>query len=208
MADNILETGQQSASRDILPRRKPNGRPKTKHGGYAYLARGKVSEPRKHHIQLYLDAARQGLIDDLTGGQGEAALPAAKLILIDRSLALLGVLRLIEEYIAEKGVFQESGELMAPLGSSYIAYQNTLRQTLALLGINRKVGKGDDLEGYLKRKYPAVYNPAQLKVKSAAGPAKVIESVKPSSKQAWEKLSGVSSQSGGDDIAGMDTPEG
>jgi len=61
----------------------------------------------------------------------------AQLILIDRLISLLGVIRLIEEKAKEDGVF--TGRNLAPsLRTSYIAYNNTVRLTLEKLGIERE----------------------------------------------------------------------
>lgn len=156
MCDNKTENRRESPSVGLEHRINPRGgRPKVKHGGYAYLTKGKVTEKRQRHIQLYLDAARQGLVDDLSAGQGEDALSAARVVLIDRAIALLGILRLIEEYAATQGIIGENGELTPPLGSSYIAYQNSLRQVLSLLGVERKTKSNEDMEAYLRRCYPA-----------------------------------------------------
>lgn len=176
--ENKPETKVQGQSPGLQPHINPKGgRPRVKHGGFAYLAKGKVTGKRQRHIQLYLDAARQGLVDDLSGGQGECALPAAKIVLIDRALAVLGILRLIEEYVAEKGIIAENGELTPPLGSSYISYHNTLRQTLALLGVDRRKGVNDEtLERYIKRKYPLVQ--AATPTKPAQAPAAAAAALK------------------------------
>lgn len=184
MPDNKPESKPESPA-GALERRinsKRGGRPKVKHGGYAYLAKGKVTEKRQRHIQLYLDAARQGLVDDLSAGQGEDALPAAKVVMIDRAIALLGILRLIEEYAATQGIIGENGELTPPLGSSYISYQNSLRQVLSLLGLERKTRTNEDLEAYLQRRYRDAHEATAAATRPAASvsPAPLTEDAPPS----------------------------
>lgn len=178
--DNKPESHDGALERRINSRR--GGRPKVKHGGYAYLAKGKVTEKRQRHIQLYLDAARQGLVDDLSAGQGEDALPAAKVVMIDRAIALLGILRLIEEYAATQGIIGENGELTPPLGSSYISYQNSLRQVLSLLGLERKTRTNEDLEAYLQRRYRDMHEATAAATRPAApvSPAPSTDDTPPS----------------------------
>jgi hypothetical protein len=111
------------------------GRKQT-HGGYSFLATGKLPEHRRY-IERYLTGAREALIRDL--GPTEQDLTAAQVILIDRTISKIGILRCIEEHIREKGIM--SGKLLAPsLRTSYLAYSNSLRLDLQALGINQKRG--------------------------------------------------------------------
>jgi len=111
---------------------------KKKHGGYAYLSTGKLPEQRKY-IEKYLTAARGNLIRDL--GPTEEDLTAAQIILIDRLVTKLGVTRCIEEHIRENSVMV--GHNLAPsLKASYLAYNNSIRLDLQVLGIDeRKIDK-------------------------------------------------------------------
>lgn len=118
-----------------------------RHGGYAYLTTGEIPEHRQY-IQKYLTAIREGLIKDI--GPTEKDLTIAQLILIDRLVSLLGVIRLIEEKAKEDGIFKGQ-ELTPSLKQSYIAYNNTVRLTLEKLGINTKRGdEALDVQGYIK----------------------------------------------------------
>ncbi len=96
----------------------------------------------------YLSAARAGLVRDL--GPTEADLTAAQIILIDRTVTALGVVRCIEEYIRENSVMK--GQDVAPaLQQSYLAYVNHVRLNLVALGIKTKAGEGVlDLGAYLR----------------------------------------------------------
>lgn len=109
------------------------GRP-PKHGGYSLISRGKIAERRKY-IEEYLRSAREGLIRDL--GPTERDLTTAQLLLIDRIITKLGVVRLIEEHVNENGVFH-NGRLSSSLNESYIAYDNSIRLSLQALGITGK----------------------------------------------------------------------
>lgn len=109
---------------------------KRTHGGYTYFTTGKLPEHRKY-IEQYLTAARMNLIQDL--GPTEQDLTAAQIIIIDRIVSKLGVIRCIEEHIREKAVMV--GDNLAPaLRASYLAYNNSVRLDLRELGIDKRVG--------------------------------------------------------------------
>lgn len=124
--------------------------PKRTHGGFAYLTTGRLPEHRKY-IEQYLTAARENLIRDL--GPTEEDLTAAQIILIDRVITKLGVIRCIEENIRENSVMV--GHNLAPsLRSSYLAYNNSIRLDLQALGINsKKADDALDLGKYVEEKY-------------------------------------------------------
>jgi hypothetical protein len=121
-----------------------------KHGGYSFLVKGELPENRKHVLK-YLTAARENLIQDL--GPEEKDLTAAQIILIDRVVTKLGVIRCIEEYIRESTVM--IGSRLAPsLRESYLAYNNSIRLDLATLGIDkRKADEAINLGEYIKENY-------------------------------------------------------
>ncbi len=120
-----------------------------KHGGYSFLVKGELPENRKHVLK-YLTAARENLIQDL--GPEEKDLTAAQIILIDRVVTKLGVIRCIEEYIRENTVM--TGSRLSPsLRESYLAYNNSIRLDLAALGINKRQSETFNLHEYVKAKY-------------------------------------------------------
>ena len=87
------------------------------------MIRGTLPENRKH-IRRYLTEARENLIRDL--GPAEVDLTVAQIILIDRIISKLGIVRCIEEYIRENSVMV--GQDLAPsLKASYLAYNNSIR---------------------------------------------------------------------------------
>jgi len=111
------------------------GRPKCKHGGYSFLVKGELPENRKHVLR-YLTAARENLIRDL--GPTEEDLTTAQIIIIDRIVSKLGVIRCIEEHIRENSVMV--GHNLAPsLKASYLAYNNSVRLDLRELGIDKRM---------------------------------------------------------------------
>ena len=123
---------------------------KRTHGGYAYFTTGKLPEHRKY-IEQYLTAARLNLIKDL--GPSENDLTTAQIIIIDRIVSKLGVIRCIEEHIRENSVMVGQG-LAPALKASYLAYNNSIRLDLQALGINSK--KADEFPNpleYAKKKY-------------------------------------------------------
>jgi len=118
-----------------LEKRLPKGRPKATHGGFSFLTTGRLPEHRVS-LQRYLSACRNGLTEDLGG---EVNMSTQELILVDRCVSILGVLRCIEEFCKEKGVFK-GDELQPSLGKHYISYTNSLKQILSLLGIESRAG--------------------------------------------------------------------
>jgi hypothetical protein len=126
------------------------GGQKVKHGGYSFMVKGELPENRKHVLK-YLTAARENLIRDL--GPAEEDLSAAQIIIVDRIVSKLGIVRCIEEYIRENSVMV--GSNLAPsLRASYLAYNNSIRLDLIALGIEKRKGdEGPDLITYVKEKY-------------------------------------------------------
>ena len=112
------------------------------------------------------------MIRDL--GPKECDLTAAQKVLIDRCVTGLGIVRLIEEYVKEKGIFERPGGFLNPaLATHYIAYNNSVRLNLQALGIKRK-DPGDQeppLHVYLETKAKRVdkgeTGPAETVVKGA-----------------------------------------
>lgn len=107
------------------------------HGGYTFLSTGRLPEHRRE-VERYLTAAREGLVRDLAGI--EENLTTAQLIIIDRVIGKLGILRCMEEYIRENSVMV--GNEIAPcLKASFLAYSNSLRLDLQALGIKTRAGE-------------------------------------------------------------------
>jgi len=119
-----------------LEKKLPRGRRREVHGGYSFLASGKLPEHRVYLLQ-YLTNSRQGLLDDLGG---EDNLSTAQVVLINLVISKLGCLRCIEEHVRENSVMV--GNMIAPsLKSAYLAFSNSLRLDLQALGIRKKVGQ-------------------------------------------------------------------
>jgi len=115
------------------------------HGGYSFL-RTEGLPVKRRQIEIYLTAARRGMIDDLA--KSEEDLSTAQVIIIDRTTCMLGVIRCIEEHV-RNGVMK--GENLSPsLKDSYLAYNNSIRLNLQSLGIKRKISTGKTaLEDYV-----------------------------------------------------------
>lgn len=110
------------------------GGQKVKHGGYSFMTKSEIPANRKH-ILIYLTAARENLVRDL--GPTEGDLTAAQIIIIDRVVSKLGVVRCIEEHIRENSVMV--GQRVAPaLRETYLAYNNSIRLDLTALGIKER----------------------------------------------------------------------
>ena len=111
-----------------------------RHGGYAFLRLGQLPLSRRY-IESYLTAAREGLVRDLGDGKGEENLSTAEIILIDRVITKLGVVRCMEEYTREHSVM-DGDKLTSPLKESYLAYNNSIRLDLQALGFQKRTSEG------------------------------------------------------------------
>ena len=124
------------------------GRP-AKSGSVSLMLRHSGGVERRSRLRAYLSDVRAGLIEDL--GPREENLTTAELILVDRIISKLCVLRAVEERISEQGIFGANGDLKKVLGANYLAYSNSIRLSLQALGIGRRTEKGIlDLTDYIR----------------------------------------------------------
>ena len=116
-------------------RKYPQVKPK-RHGGYSLIVAG---EDEKHRAYLlrHLTECREGICRDLGG---EVSMTMAQVILVDRVVSKLGIVRCIEEYVRENGIFDEK-RLAPTLKESYLAYSNSIRLNLQALGIQKKTSE-------------------------------------------------------------------
>ncbi|MCJ7588505.1 MAG: hypothetical protein MUQ00_11500 [Candidatus Aminicenantes bacterium] len=78
------------------------------------------------------------MIRDL--GPTEEDLTTAQRLLVDRAVGMTGVIRLIEEYCREQGIFE--GKALAPvLSANYGVFTNNLRMILLALGVNTRASE-------------------------------------------------------------------
>ena len=116
------------------------GRP-PQSGAFSLLTKGSVDDlpKRRRYLRPYLIGAREGWIRDI--GPTEDELSTSQRILIDRAVTFLGAIRLTEEHMREKGLFEKpSGLLNAHLTQHYLAWNRSLIECLRLLGIDRRKG--------------------------------------------------------------------
>lgn len=94
-------------------------------------------------------AADLGGLENLSGNQ----------IVILREIRQLMIYKfIVDERIMSEGLFKPGPgplELQGPLNAFYLSCSNSITRNCGLLGL-KKVSIADDLEGYLKRKYPAL----------------------------------------------------
>lgn len=129
-----------------LPVKLPPGQPKT-HGGYSYLITGKLPEHRRE-VSRYLSGIRAGLIQDL--GPKEDDLTTGQKILVNSIIGKVGVIRCIEEFVRERGVFKDL-VLEPALSGHYLAFSNSVRLDLTALGIDKRAAaKVLDLGEYIQ----------------------------------------------------------
>ncbi|GEM_PF-582975 len=101
-----------------------------KHGGYSLLVTGKLPAGRDH-VGKYLTAVRAGFVQDLGGAAG---MTTPEVVMLDRLITALGIVRLIEEYVKEKGVIDKpQGFLNPALSKGYISYCNQVRLATQML---------------------------------------------------------------------------
>jgi len=135
-------------------RRLGSGRPAIKHGGYSLMVRSGDLPERRSYLRTYLTRVRAGLIRDL--GPTEEDLSTAEVILVDRIVSKLSILRCVEEHVREVGVFDKGGELVPVLGRNYLSWANSIRLDLQALGIDKRAGADVlDLGRYLESKAAA-----------------------------------------------------
>ena len=101
-----------------------------RHGVYAQ--RDKVPAQVKREA-LYF---REKIISDIAGS--EEKLTGGQLMLLDRTINLFSVIRVIERHVARHGAF-DGKEFRPILATNYLAYNNTLRLNLRELGFKRSV---------------------------------------------------------------------
>jgi len=121
---------------------------KVKHGAFSLISRGTLPRKRKY-LEGFLSQVRKGLIRDL--GPEEQDLTTAQLILIDRVIGKLGILRCMEEYARESGVMKEN-DLLPPLKKNFLSWANSLRLDLQALGIDKRQTESMNLEQYVEMK--------------------------------------------------------
>ena len=130
-------------------RKQTKGRP-PKPGGYSLIARQGELPKRTTRVRRYLSDVLAGLIRDVAGREED--LTTAQLVLVDRAVSLLGVLRTIEESLSETGIMRGT-ELAPILRENFLSYNNTLRLTLGALGVHRREGdRVIDLDSYVESK--------------------------------------------------------
>jgi hypothetical protein len=115
---------------------KKPGRP-ARHGAYSLMVQAGELPKRRTYLRGFLTSVREGLIKDL--GPAEADLTTAQRVTLDRAISKLCIIRVIEEFVKEEGVFR-GGMLSPVLAKSYITYCESLERSLRALGIDKRVG--------------------------------------------------------------------
>ena len=134
----------------MTKKKKKIGRPK-KHGAYSIMKSENLPPKDLTRIREYVESAREGLIEDIAGTEDK--LSTGQAILIDRTINLLSVTRMIENHASKTGTFK-GNRLTPSLQQSYLSYNNTIRLNLKVLGIEpQQAGRDFDIDLYVKRKY-------------------------------------------------------
>jgi hypothetical protein len=106
-----------------------------KHGGYSLMVKSGELPERRSYLRAYLTEVREGLILDL--GPTEEDLTTAQRVILDRAISKLCLIRCIEEFIKEQGVFKGI-ELSPVLAQSYLSYCESLERSFRTLGIDKR----------------------------------------------------------------------
>lgn len=89
-------------------------------------------------VRRQVQAVKDQLVRDIAGE--EASLTAAQRILIEKTINAYSVTLCMEAYIRANGLFR--GKKLDPiLGHSYLAFINTIRRNLEVLGISARAGE-------------------------------------------------------------------
>ena len=113
------------------------------HGIYSWLKTGKVNPSIRgfRKIQTYIREIEKDLVNDLGG---EENLTAAQEVLVKSTIEAYGVLLLSMAYCRRHTIFRPDKlkegvlELQPVLGHQTLAFLNTLRQNLVVLGLDKK----------------------------------------------------------------------
>jgi hypothetical protein len=103
--------------------------------GFSLINWRGMATHRPVEIVKFLSEMRARLISDRARSEDE--LSAAQLILIDRIISKVGIIRGIEEYIRREGIFV-NGDLRPILKENYLAWTNSLRRDLESLGLKKE----------------------------------------------------------------------
>ncbi len=158
----------------LKPAPNKGGRPR-KHGAYLFLRTGIIPKG-KEPLAAMADAAISRMAADLGGLEN---LSGNQIVILREIRQLMIYKFIVDEKIMTEGLFKPGTaglELQAPLSAFYLSCSNSITRNCGLLGLKKVSPAADDLAGYLKKKYPAVYDMAQVKGKAAAAPAKEKQS--------------------------------
>jgi hypothetical protein len=159
-----------------IRKRFKRGRP-PRHGGYSLILKSGGLPESRTYLRTYITEVRRDMIRDL--GPRESDLTAAARMVLDRAVSKLCIIRVIEEWVKEEGVFK-GGELSPVLAKSYITYCESLRRDLLTLGISKRAS--DQLMDPLKiaadidaRKAIPVSQPGQEEIARPDAPEDAVE---------------------------------
>ena len=171
------------------------------HGIRSFLRTGRISPSVRgfRRIRRYLKEIERRLVSDLGGGEN---LTAAQEILVKSTLQAFGVVLLTAAYSERHSIFREDKmregtlELQPVFSNQYLAFINTIRQNLALLGLERqKVDEILDLKKYL-----------EIKAKEKEGGEKRAEKAQDGRSRADEYFESAGNEPEGQAPAGEEIP--
>ena len=118
------------------------GGPLARRGGWSVAEKDKLLR-RRPEIRRYLKIIQRDIVRDICP-EGEEHLTAARRLLLDRLMSKLATARLIESYMAERGIvrqdkLEQQNVLEAePLMSTWLSLNLQIREDLKLIGLDRR----------------------------------------------------------------------
>lgn len=146
-----------------------------KHGGEKFWRRG-ILPAGKRTLGEHTDRIIRRITDDLGGSEH---LTGTQGVLLAQMRKCLIFTALIDEWLGRQPEFVlKDGDLPPALSKFYLSAMNSVIRICSELGLERKVGAGETLEGYIRKRYPVVAEAG--KPSAAHGSATARQSPAPS----------------------------
>ncbi len=150
-----------------------------KHGAEKFWRRG-ILPAGKRTLGEHTDRIIHRITADLGGGEH---LTGTQGVLLAQLRKCLIFTALVDEWLGRQTEFVgKDGDLPPALSKFYLSAMNSVIRICSELGLERKVSRGENLEDYLKKKYPVVVEAG--KPGAAHGAATVKQSGYPSTIEA------------------------
>jgi len=158
MAKNVLK----------IPRKRPGT-----HGAAAYWRRGILPEGSER-LAAIVDNLILEYVKDLGGAE---QITAGQSLILNQIKRCLTFQMLVDTWLSKPGlqIVNNAGQVPPVLSNLYVAIMNSVVRYTRELGLKRVSPAADDLAGYLRKQYPAVYDVTQSKAKQSSTEQTVVE---------------------------------